>query len=224
MSDHSSGPSALSSLEPELRTRLLGLCHEGWEIWDHFSRSRDVDDFHPFIAAEYEVVLEALVPFRSPGLKFLEWGSATGVITILADLLGFDAYGIELEGDLVIQARDLAKRYGSGATFARGSFIPQGYRWNPPDGDGRTATIGHGPSGYLELGLPLEEFDLVFAYPWGGEEPLILDLMSSYGRDDALLLLNTVNRGVQVYRGGKVLEAPPGGPSGSRRPTPQEPG
>lgn len=224
MNTASSGRSPISGLEPELRTRLLALCHEGWEIWDHFSRSRDVDDFHPFIAAEYEVVLEALIPFRGPGLRFLEWGSATGVITIMADLLGFEAYGIELEGDLVIQARKLAERHRSAATFARGSFIPQGYRWMPPDGDGRTGTIGHGPSGYLELGLPLDEFDIVFAFPWGGEEPLILDLMASYGRSDATLLLNTVNRGVVAYRGGKSVEMPQEGPPAPRQPTPPEPG
>jgi hypothetical protein len=201
--------SYLGRLDPPLRVRLLDLCHEGWEIWDRFSRSRDPDEFHPFIAAEYEVVLNALIPFRGEGLRFLEWGSATGVITILADLLGFEAYGIELDGELVAIARELASRHGSSATFARGSFIPQGYRWRPPGGDGRMGTVGQGSSGYLELGRHLDEFDVVFAFPWGGEEPMMLDLMTAYGKRGALLLLNTVNRGVQAYRGGKLLTASP---------------
>lgn len=205
----SSEPSALRELDPSLRVRLLDLCHEGWEIWDRFSRSRDPDEFHPFIAAEYEVVLDALIPFRGEGLTFLEWGSATGVITILADFLGFQAYGIELDGELVAVARELATRHGSNATFAHGSFIPQGYRWRPRDGDCRMGTVGQGPSGYLELGRHLDEFDVVFAFPWGGEEPLMLDLMSAYGREDGLLLLNTVNQGVQAYRRGKLLKASP---------------
>lgn len=199
---------ATQGLDPTLRIRLLDLCHEGWEIWDQFSRSRDVDDFHPFIAAEYEPVLEAIIPHRGPDLRFLEWGSATGVITIIADLLGFDAYGIELEGDLVEKARALAGRYDSGATFAKGSFIPQGYRWKPPGGDARMGTIGAGTSGYIELGRHLDEFDVVFAFPWGGEEPMMLDLMATYGKGDALLLLNTVNRGVQAYRRGKLVATP----------------
>ena len=70
------------SVEPALQDRLAGLCHEGWEIFEQFSRSSVEDEFHPFVAAEYEVVQAVLVRFRGEGLKFLEWGSATGVITI----------------------------------------------------------------------------------------------------------------------------------------------
>ena len=123
----------------------------------------------------------------------------------MADLLGFQAFGIELDKELVQIARELAVRGNSGATFARGSFLPQGYRFRPPDGDGRLATIGQGPSGYLEMGHHLDEFDLVFAFPWGGEEPMMLDLMRAYGRPDAHLLLNTVNDGVRVYRDGRLV-------------------
>ena len=200
--------SATDSLDPDLRDRLLELCQEGWEVWDRYSRKREVGEFHPFIAAEYEPVLEAIIPHRGEALKFLEWGSATGVIAIIADLLGFEAYGIELEEDLVQMARDLARRFDSGATFAKGSFLPQGYRWKPQDGDGRMGTIGSGSSGYLELGHHLDEFDVVFAFPWSGEEAMMLDLMASYGRKDATLLLNTVNQGVQVYRKGKLVPPP----------------
>jgi len=46
-------------------------------------------------------------------------------------------------------------------------------------GDARMGTIGYGPSAYGELGLALDDFDLVYAYPWGGEEPMMLDLSRS---------------------------------------------
>lgn len=196
---------ANKEVETSLRKRLMELCEEGWEIWDRFDRSTGVGEFHPFVAADYEVVLDALLPFRAPGLKFLEWGSASGVITIMADLLGFQAFGIEIDRELVRIARDLALRVNSGATFAQGSFLPQGYRFRPPDGDGRLGTIGHGPSGYLQMGHHLDEFDLVFAFPWGGEEPLMLDLMEAYGRPDTYLLLHTVNDGVRIYRDGRPV-------------------
>ena len=163
--------------------------------------------FHPFIAADYESVLEALLPLRKPGLRFLEWGSATGVITIMADLLGFEAYGIELDASLVATARALAAKFDSGAQFVVGSFLPTGYRWQPSDGDGRTGTLGSGPSGYLPFGRPLDEFDVVFVYPWSGEEPMMLDLMKRYGRPDALLLQNSVTAGVTLYRGGRLVTA-----------------
>ena len=186
--------------EPALRIRLAELCEEGWEIWEQFDRDKGVGEFHPFVAADYEVVLETLLAFRAPGKKFLEWGSASGVVTIMADLLGFQAFGVELDPELVAIAKALSKRVGSGATFTHGSFLPQGYRFRPPDGDGRMGTIGHGQSGYLQMGRHMDEFDLVFAFPWGGEEDLMLDLARAYGRTDGTLLLQTVHDGVKIYR------------------------
>jgi len=188
-----------------LRTRLEALCAEGWALWDRFEVEVRDQRFHPFVAANYEEVLAALQPHRGPGLRFLEWGSATGVITIMADLLGFEACGIEIDASLVAKARHLATRFDSRARFTAGSFLPEGYRWRPRDGDGRIGTVGTGPSGYLELGRALDEFDVVFGYPWGGEEPLMLDLMKSYGRSDALLLLANVDNRIRGYRGGRPV-------------------
>jgi hypothetical protein len=192
-------------VDDQLRARLEALCAEGWTIWERFDVEVREHHFHPFIAADYEAVLKALLPVRGAGLRFLEWGSASGVITIMADLLGFDACGIELDSSLVATARSLATRFGSDARFVVGSFLPTGYVWRPSDGDGRTATVGTGASGYLQLGHALDDFDVVFAYPWGGEEPMMLDLMKAYGRSDALLLLNSVNDGVTPYRGGRKV-------------------
>lgn len=190
-------------MEEALRVRVAALCAEGQEIFEKFDvEVRDLG-FHPFVAAEYDGVLTALLRHRAPGLKFLEWGSASGVITIMADMLGFEACGIELDDSLVKVSRALASRFDSGARFAAGSFVPAGYTWRPVGGDGRSATIGDGASGYRELGLSLDDFDVVFGYPWGGEEPMMLDLMKKYGRADALLLLNTVNDGVQEHRNGR---------------------
>lgn len=170
--------------------RILALIDEGWEIWARFDDSIRRERWHPFVAADYERVLAALLPLRAPGLRFLEWGSATGVITIIADLLGFEAYGIELDSWLVDIARDLAKKYGSTARFVEGSFLPAGYVWRPRDGDARLGTIGEGVSGYAQLGHPLEDFDVVYAYPWGGEEAMMQDLFRQYGRKGARLLLH----------------------------------
>ena len=122
------------------------MCEEGREFWHQFDLEVRQDDFHPFVAADYDAVRDALVSLRKPGRRFLEWGSATGVITIMADLLGFDAYGIELDPALVEAGRKLASRSHSNAQFAVGSFVPMGWEWGLSDGDGRHGTIGHGPS------------------------------------------------------------------------------
>ncbi len=196
---------AFSPSDDALRARLEALCTEGWAIWERFAA--DVRDrrFHPFVAADYGVVCEALWPYRGQHPRFLEWGSATGVITVMASLLGFEAYGIELDSSLIAPARALATKFGSGARFVPGSFLPTGYRWRTRDGDGRTGTLGTGPSGYHELGYSLDEFDVVFGYPWDGEEPMMLDLMKNYGRPDALLLLNSCSNGVLAYRRGQNI-------------------
>ena len=87
-------------LAPELEERLAELREAGWELFDKFDHEVRDRRWHPFVAANYESVLEALIAQRAPGLTFLEWGSATGVITIMADLLGYEAYGIELDASL----------------------------------------------------------------------------------------------------------------------------
>ena len=168
-------------LAPELEDRLAALREAGWALFDKFDHEVRDQRFHPFVAANYESVLEALIARRGPGLKFLEWGSATGVITIMADLLGYDACGIELDASLVETSRALAMKFQSKARFVAGSFLPEGYQWKPRDGDGRLGTIGQGRSGYLELGRSLDEFDIVFGYPWAGEEAMMHDLMRCYG-------------------------------------------
>ena len=184
--------------------QLAELIDEGWAIFERFDADVRQKRFHPFVPADYDQVLRALLALRAPGQRFVEWGSATGVITIMASLLGFEAYGIELDPSLGKIARDLAGRFRSPAVFVDGSFIPTGYRWRPATGDGRSGTIGDGPSAYPMIGHALEDFDVVYAYPWGGEEPMMLDLMRAYGRRGGLLLLQG-DGGVRVYRDGRQV-------------------
>jgi hypothetical protein len=206
MSDpHHAAPHALSpatALPGEVAAKLAALIDEGWAIFERFDADVRQKRFHPFVAADYDQVLQALLPLRASGGRFVEWGSATGVITIMASLLGFEAWGIELDPALGRIARELATRFGSSAVFVDGSFLPTGYRWRPPTGDGRSGTIGDGPSAYPMIGHALEDFDVVYAYPWGGEEPLMLDVMRAYGRRGGLLLLQG-DGGVRAYRDGR---------------------
>jgi len=192
-----------AGVDDATRARLDALLEEGWEMWERFDREVRLEHWHPFVAADYERVLRTLVALRAPGLRFLEWGSATGVITIMADMLGYEAYGIELDAELVRTARELAARHGSGARFAAGSFIPSGYRYTPPGGDGRHGTIGDGLSGYVELNHPLDDFDVIYGYPWDGEAPMMLDLVRQYGAPGARLLVHGGDEGMRVFRDGK---------------------
>ena len=80
-----------------------------------------------------------------------------------------------------------------------------GWEWKSSGGNGRHGTIGQGPSGYLELGRALDDFDVVYAFPWMGEEPMMLDLMRCHGREDAHLLLHTSQNETRMYRGGRLV-------------------
>jgi SAM-dependent methyltransferase len=193
-------PAGHDDVDPALRAKLSALIDEGWEIWDRFDSEVRQKNWHPFVPADYERMMPALLALRAPGRRFLEWGSATGIVTIMADLLGYEAYGIELDAGLVDVARGLAARYDSQARFAAASFLPAGYRWKANDGDNRPGTIGDGSSAYPALGHPLEDFDVVYGYPWTGEEPMMQNLMRTFGNRKAQLLLNGPD-GVRLYSG-----------------------
>jgi hypothetical protein len=195
---------AIELRDSALDRRLEALCEDGWEIWQRFDDTFRSRRFHPFVPADYDIARNLLSSLRVPGRRFLEWGSATGIITIMADIMGFDAYGIEIDASLVATAHEVASRHRSAARFVVGSFLPAGYRFRTRDGDGRTGTIADGPSGYIELGRALEDFDVVFGYPWRGEEAVMRDVMQRYGRSDALLLLYDSDNSVRGYRGGRA--------------------
>lgn len=166
------------------------LCDEGRAIWGRFDAEVRSRSWHPFVPADYDRVLLDLLPLRHRGRRFLEMGSASGVITIMADLLGFEAYGLEIDPELVEVARSLARKYESDARFAVGSFVPSGYVWTSAAGDDRLGTVALGEPGYRELGRDLSYFDVVFAYPWDGEGPILRDILRRHGSPTATLLLH----------------------------------
>lgn len=192
---------ALAEPDPQVRERLDALYAAGHAASERFRAAAQPNDFHPFIPADWKRVEQCLLSHRQPDLRFLEWGSGSGVITIMASLLGFEAYGIEIDADLVDVARELARDFDSPARFAAGSLFPAGYRWRSSTGDWRLGTLGQGRPGYAELGVPLEGFDLVFAYPWSGEEPIMQDLIARRGAPGARLLMYGTH-GVRIIEGG----------------------
>ena len=59
---------------------------------------------------------------------------------------------------------------------------------------------------YDELGLGPHDFDIVFAYPWPGEECLIEGLFEKYAAEEALLMTYNQYNSVRLRR--KVGEMP----------------
>ena len=84
--------------------------------------------------------------------------------------------------------------------FVCGSFIPQG-------GEDVADIVGDfawlrtdAPSAYDELGLDPDDFDVIFAYPWPGEEQAIYDLFERYAAAGALLVTFQGVEAVRVMR------------------------
>jgi hypothetical protein len=53
---------------------------------------------------------------------------------------------------------------------------------------------------YEDLGLEPDDFDLIFAYPWPGEEQVIFDLFADCAATGALLLTYHGLEGVRLQR------------------------
>jgi hypothetical protein len=145
-----------------------------------------------FVPSNFELVYRALVEIKSAqlatGRRFIEWGSGIGVIACLATCLGYDSVGIEIERKLVDIALDLAATHEIETPFACGSFVPDGIEPNLDWSSDVSWLSTTGPSGYDELELEPDDFDVVFAYPWPGEEQVIFDLFDDCAATGALLL------------------------------------
>lgn len=145
-----------------------------------------------FVCSEFERVGRAIQGIVDAGLATgdacCEWGSGLGVVALMAACQGFHACGIEIDEGLVDEADALAEDLGLDVEFACGTFVPEGGEdlTDVPQEFGWLSAGG--ACGHELLGVGPEEFDLVFAYPWPGEEQVIDGLFERYAGDSALLL------------------------------------
>ncbi len=166
-------------------------------LWDAFEKSLGFDAYVP---ADYPSVLESLRKLQGRATTFLEWGSGLGVVTIMASRLGFESYGMEVSEELINHSRELALEYAPRATFACGSFVPEEYRWNPKLDDDGCRTDFDAGDGYGELDMRLDDFDIVYAYPWPHEHRIFCDILRKHGRPGMLFLSYDVHEGMQLKR------------------------
>ena len=169
----------------------------GTDAWRDFCAQR-AGEFHRVIPADQRLAIDMLREQRSRANTFLELGSATGVITVLADLVGFEAVGIEIEPALVTTSEDLAEQVGSGARFVEGSFVPTEYRDEVSLLESDYMTPTEGADAYDELGMDIADFDLVYAYPWPGEEDWLIEMVRRFGGERTSLMIYTVRDGYEL--------------------------
>jgi hypothetical protein len=164
--------------------------------------------FDSCITSNYPEVYARLREECRRGDRFLEWGSGLGVITALAASLGAEAYGIEIEPELVRLSEGLVERHDVPATFACGSFFPDGFGEDPELLHEDLMHDSVGADAYAELGLELTDFDLIYAFPWPGEEDLFLDLFQRGAAPGSRLLINYGSDGLRLERNTQLDEGP----------------
>ncbi len=156
---------------------------------ERFQIAGNVTAFVPSdYSAAYLLLKRLLDENIGRGVRFCEWGSGFGVVASLAAWLGFDACGIEADGELVNRARELAEDFNLDTEFTHGSFIPRGaenrvhttgsYSWLTTESD----------YAYDDLGDDIKDMDIIYAYPWPDEEAVTATLFDRYAGAGAILI------------------------------------
>lgn len=141
------------------------------------------------------------------GNVFCEWGCGFAVATCMAALIGYEAYGIEIEPELADLADELAADLDIPARILCTSYLPEGYEecdgvggkdLLPPEA---TTSGSRGPDTTPSYeGLDPTEVDVFFVYPWPGQEELMMDLFEITSSEDAILLIYLGDREITAYR------------------------
>ncbi len=177
---------------PPADTETAQLIHCAQDRIQAFQDRWDQPQIEQFVASDYELVYVALRWLRQSGRltgnRMLEFGCGFAVVSALASRLGMDVFGIEAERRLLDQAKQTVRDFNTPVELVHGNFLPRGAEslsMNP-----EFPSLGHAvPCGYETMGLDLDDFALVFGYPWPGEEKFHEAVFARYGAPGAHLLL-----------------------------------
>ncbi|MBU0678844.1 MAG: hypothetical protein KJ626_12095 [Verrucomicrobia bacterium] len=205
----------IPEIDAALPSTIETLIREAQNRIDLFGDVRRDRPIRRFIPSDFTLAYDALAVVAAkrlaPGRQFCEWGSGFGVVTLMAAILGFDACGIEIEEDLVVEAEKLARDFDLPVEFHCRSYIPEGY-------DSFTDDIGNSEQLSMQPLLPSEQvsmprsmrveddplspaqFDLIYVYPWPGEESLVEKLFEATASEGAILLSNHAVDDMRIRR------------------------
>jgi len=201
-----------------LPERVATFIHAANQRIDTFYETRWKKPIIAFVPSDLEAAwrtFDALARSKlAPGRSFVEWGCGFAAVAGVASLTGFRACGIEIERQLVDEARKLMRDHQLEVEIVHGNFVPTDAGELGDCNVEFTWLAEGGPDGHDALGLDPRDFDVVFAYPWPGEEKVLHRLFDAYGETEALLVTFHGNAGLQVRR--KVADERPRGTRRSR--------
>jgi hypothetical protein len=208
---------AIAMEGPEARVsdhvaRLIATCSRGWERFFADHDDHHAPRFVPSVPERVWAVLAEVTTRKLPPTRvFCEWGSGFGTATCLAALLGYEAYGLEIDEELVWFSRAIARRLGIPVTILCTSLFPAGYEAYA-GGDGTTVVTpvsvsdhpdtaeAREPLRYDGMAIAIADIGLFFAYPWPEERELMQDLFDAVARAGAILVVYHTDTDIRVFR------------------------
>ncbi len=168
--------------------------------WDQWHR-RPIEQY---VACDFRDVWRALAYVEhlklANGHLFCEWGCGFGVVTAMASQLGWESIGIEAESFLVESARSFLQQHHVQAEIWHGNFLPRGSQ-RLADPQSEHASLFHAvPSAYDSHDLDVDDFAIIFAYPWPGEDFFLREVFRCHARDQAILVLFLGPYQIELYR------------------------
>ena len=143
----------------------------------------------------------------------------------MASLLGYEAYGLEIDEELVRLSRAIARRLGIPVEILCTSLFPEGYAaYSGVDGaalvtpeslsDHNDHDEDRRPLRYDGMDIDIAEIGVFFAYPWPEERERIQQLFEAVAMVGAILVVYHTDQDIRVWR--KVegeVERTPHGPT-----------
>lgn len=163
----------------------------------------DRPQIEQFVAADYELVYQSLEwTLQSQamiGRRFLEWGCGFSIVSAMAAGLGLDVIGIEAEKDLLAEGKKTIASWEVDVELLQGDFLPAGAESLAEDPT--LPSLGHGvANGYEQLGLDLDDFAIIYSYPWPGEDDFHEAVFDRYAERGALMMLFCGPNDVRLWR------------------------
>lgn len=144
-----------------------------------------------FVASDHRLVYQTLhwidESRLSQGKRFIEWGCGFAVNACVAASLGWDVIAVEAEATLLDEAHKIVQLWQQPVELHHGNFLPA-HAERLAD-DPYLPSLGHeAESLYDRLDLQIDDFDIVFAYPWPGEEDFLEQVFLKHATSGALLV------------------------------------
>lgn len=185
---------------PESIARLVSESDRRIDEFFHAERNRKLPRYLPGDSEMLYAALKSITDRDLPlGRVYCEWGSGFGIGTCLATLLGYEAWGVEIEPQLVEISEQLADDLGIEARFLNTSYLPEGY--SSYEGVGGEVLVREeglsfpGQPGevdvepfYEGMDRELAEVDVFHVYPWPYQQEFMHQLFEALAVEGAILI------------------------------------